>query len=64
VFEQIEGQGSKLDKVAATIEQHLEGPVTEKMIQYLAQQEAQAMKNVKESQVNLKAFEAALTRPK
>jgi peptidoglycan hydrolase CwlO-like protein len=33
VFEEIDGQGSQLDQVVATIEQCLEGPVTEKMIQ-------------------------------
>jgi chromosome segregation ATPase len=35
VFEEIEGQGSQLDQVVATVEQCLEGPVTEKMIQEL-----------------------------
>jgi hypothetical protein len=33
VFEEIERQGSQLDQVVATMEQHLEGLVTEKMIQ-------------------------------
>jgi hypothetical protein len=32
MFEDIEGQGLQLDQVVATMEQHLEGPVTEKMI--------------------------------
>jgi hypothetical protein len=32
VFEEIEGQGSQLDQVVVTVEQRLEGPVTEKMI--------------------------------
>ena len=40
VFEDIEGQGSQLDQVAATVEQRLEGPVTEKMIQEFVEQEA------------------------
>jgi hypothetical protein len=32
VFEEMEGKGSQLDQVVATVEQHLEGPFTEKMI--------------------------------
>jgi hypothetical protein len=42
VFEDIDGHGSQLDQVVATIEQHLEGPITKNMIQELAKQEAQA----------------------
>jgi hypothetical protein len=42
VFKEIEGQGSQLDQVVATVEQCLEGPVTEKMIQELSEREAQA----------------------
>jgi hypothetical protein len=33
VFEEIEGQGSQLDQVVATVEQCLEGPVTVQIIQ-------------------------------
>jgi hypothetical protein len=33
LFEEIEGQGSKLEQVVATVEQCLEGPVTEQVIQ-------------------------------
>jgi hypothetical protein len=33
IFEEIEGQGSQLDQVVMTVEQHLEGPVAEKLIQ-------------------------------
>jgi hypothetical protein len=29
IFEEIEGQGSQLDQVVATVEQHLEGSVIE-----------------------------------
>jgi hypothetical protein len=41
VFKDIDGQGSQLDQVVAIVEQHLEGPVTEQMIQELVEQEAQ-----------------------
>jgi hypothetical protein len=40
VFEEIEGEGSQLDQVVATVEQRLEGPTTEKMIQEVIEQEA------------------------
>jgi hypothetical protein len=63
VFEDIDGQGSQLDQVVATVEQCLEGPVTEKMIQELAEQEAQVKQQVEAARVNLEAFEATLTRP-
>jgi hypothetical protein len=42
VFEEIDRQGSQLDQVVAAIEQCLEGPVIEKTVQELAEQEAQA----------------------
>ena len=42
VFEEIEGQGSQLDQVVATVEQHLEGPVIEQTIQEIVEQEAHA----------------------
>jgi hypothetical protein len=32
VFKEIDGHGSQLDNVVATVEQHLKGPFTEKMI--------------------------------
>jgi hypothetical protein len=63
MFEEIDGQGSQLDQVVASVEQHLEGPVTEKMIQELTEQEAQAKQQVEAARVKLEAFEAALTRP-
>jgi hypothetical protein len=63
VFEEIEGQGSQLDQVVVTTEQCLEGPVTEKMIQELTEQEAQVKQQVEAARVKLEAFEEALTRP-
>jgi hypothetical protein len=46
VFEEIEGQGSQLDQVVATMEQRLEGHVTRKMIQEFAEQEAEVKQQV------------------
>jgi hypothetical protein len=42
IFEEIEGQGSQLDQVVTIVEQPLEGPVTEKLIQDFIEQEALA----------------------
>jgi hypothetical protein len=40
IFEEIEGQGSQLDQMVMIVEQHLEGPVIEKLIQAFTEQEA------------------------
>jgi hypothetical protein len=46
-FEEIEGQGLQLDQVIATVEQILEGPVTEQVIQEFAKKETLAKQQVK-----------------
>jgi DNA anti-recombination protein RmuC len=33
IFEKFEGQGAQLEQVVTAVEQHLEGPVTDKVIQ-------------------------------
>jgi hypothetical protein len=40
MFEEIDGYGLELDQVVASVDQCLEIPVTDKMIQELAKQEA------------------------
>ena len=40
IFKYIEGQGSQLDQVISIVEQHLESPVTEKIIQEFVEQKA------------------------
>jgi hypothetical protein len=40
LFEEIERQGAQLEQVVTMVEQCLEGPVTEKVIQELVEQEA------------------------
>jgi hypothetical protein len=42
LFEEIKGQGSHLEQVVTIVEQRLEGPITEQVIQEFAKQEAQA----------------------
>jgi hypothetical protein len=62
LFEEIEGQGSKLEHVVATVEQCLEGNPTEQVIQEFAEQEALAKKQVKAARDKLEAFEAVFPR--
>jgi hypothetical protein len=62
VFEEIEGQGSKLDQVVVTVEQCLEGTITEKLIQEFTKQEAQVKQQVEVARAKLEAFEASLPR--
>jgi hypothetical protein len=54
----------QLDQVVAIVEQRLEGPVTEKMIQEFVEQEPQAKQQVEATQAKIEAFEAALPKPK
>jgi hypothetical protein len=42
IFEEIEGRGAELEQVVTIVEQHLEGPVTEKFVQEFTKQEALA----------------------
>jgi hypothetical protein len=63
VLEEIDGQGSQLDQVAATVEHCLEGLVTKQTIQKLIEQETQAKQQLKTTRVKLKVFEATLFGP-
>jgi hypothetical protein len=49
IFEEIEGQGSQLDQVVTIVEQRLEGPVTEQVIQEFVEQEALVKQQVEEA---------------
>jgi hypothetical protein len=42
LFTEIEGQGEKLEKVITIVEQRLEGPINEEVIQYFVEQEVMA----------------------
>jgi hypothetical protein len=46
LFEEIEGQGAQLEEVVTIVEQCLEGPVIEKVIQEFVEQEALAKQQV------------------
>jgi hypothetical protein len=62
LFEEIEGQGSQLEKMVVTVEQCLEGPVTEKVLQEFVEQEALVKKQVEAARAKLEAFEAEFPR--
>jgi hypothetical protein len=62
IFEEIEGQGSQRDQVLAAVEQRLEGPVTEQVIQEFVEQEALVKQQVEATRAKLESFEAVLPR--
>jgi hypothetical protein len=62
IFEEIEGQGSQMDQMVMTMEQRLEGLVTEQLIQEFAKQEALMKKQVEAARAKLEAFEGALPK--
>jgi hypothetical protein len=62
IFEEIEGQGSQLDQMVTKMEQRLERPTTEKLIQEISEQEVLVKKQVKEARDKLEDFEAVFPR--
>jgi hypothetical protein len=50
LFEEIEGRGEELEQVVTSVEQRLEGPVNEAIIQEFTEQEALAKQQVEEAQ--------------
>jgi hypothetical protein len=63
LFEEIEGRGAELEQVVAAVEQRLEGPVNEAVIQEFVEQEALAQQQVEAARAKLEDFEAELPRP-
>ena len=63
IFTEVENQGVDLEQVVHTIEQCLEGPVNEALIQEFVDQEVVARQQVEASRAKLKAFKAELIRP-
>ena len=62
ILEEVEGQGSQLDQLVVTVEQHLEGHVTMQVIQQFVDHEALVKQQVEETRAKLKAFEETLPR--
>jgi paraquat-inducible protein B len=62
IFEEVEGQGSQLEQLVATVQQCLEGSVTQQVIQEFTKQEALVKQQVEAARAKIKAFEAVLPR--
>jgi hypothetical protein len=63
LFEEIEGQGTLLEQVVVTVEQQLEGPISEAVVQEFIEKEAVAQRQVEAARAKLETFEAKLPRP-
>jgi hypothetical protein len=63
LFAEIEGQGLELEQVVTVVEQFLEGPINEEVIQEFIEQEVMAQHQVEAARATLEAFEAELPRP-
>jgi hypothetical protein len=63
LFEEIEGQGTLLEQVVVTVEQQLEGPIIEAVVQEFIEQEVVAIQQVEEARAKIEEFEAKLVRP-
>ena len=63
LFTEVEGQGAELEKVVTIVEQRLEGPINDAVIQEFIDQEAVAQQQVEEARDKIEAFEVELVRP-
>jgi hypothetical protein len=62
LFEEIEGRGEELEQVVTSVEQCLEGPMNEAVIQEFTEQEALAKQQVEAARARLEDFEVELPR--
>jgi hypothetical protein len=62
LFEEIEGQGTLLEKVVVTVEQQLEGPINEVVVHEFTEQEEVAQKKFEVARAKLKTFETKFPR--
>ena len=63
LFTKVESQGVELEQVVIPVEQRLERPVNDAVIQKFTEQEATVKQQVKEARAKLEAFEVELGRP-
>jgi hypothetical protein len=63
LFTEVESRGAELEQVVTTVEQCLEGPVNDTVIQEFTEQEVIAQQQVEAARAKLEAFEAELVRP-
>jgi hypothetical protein len=62
-FTEVLSRGVELEKVVTTIEQCLEGPVNDAMIQEFTEQEVVENHQVEIARAKIKVFEEVLVRP-
>ena len=63
MFSKLEIQGAELEQVVITVEQHLEGPVNDTVIQEFTEQEVVALQQVEAVRAKFEAFKVELIRP-
>jgi hypothetical protein len=63
LFTEVESRGAELEQVVSAIEQCLEGPINDALIQEFVEQEAIAQPQVEVAQAKLKAFKEKFIRP-
>jgi hypothetical protein len=63
LFTEVESQGTDLEQVVTTTEQHLEGLVNDTVIQYFTEEEATTKQQVEATRAKIKAFKAELIIP-
>jgi hypothetical protein len=62
MFTEIEGRGVGLEQVVTAVEQCLNGPINEAVIQEFTEQEVVAQQQIKEARAMLEAFEPRLVK--
>jgi hypothetical protein len=63
LFTEIESQGVELEQVVSIVEQCLEGPFNDALIQEFTKKEVVALQQIEVAQAKLEAFESELLRP-
>jgi hypothetical protein len=63
LFTEVENQGVELEQVLSVVEQSLEGPVNDALIQKFTEKEVIALQQVEAARAKLEEFKAELLRP-
>jgi hypothetical protein len=63
LFTEVEIQGAELEHVVIRVEQRLEGPVNDALIQEFTEKKVVALQQVEAARAKIKAFEAEFLRP-
>ena len=63
LFEEIEGQGTLQEQVVVTVEQQLEEPISEAVVQEFVEQEEISQRQVEAARAKFETFEVNLPKP-